>query len=841
MKVKNKAIIQKLSHRMLDVKKKKNIISILAIILTTVLFTAVFTIGGSMIKSTRESTMLQVGMSTHAGFERLTKKQFDIVSKDPKIHGVSYNIFVGSAINPEFKNFPVEVRSREDLDAKYTFSEPEEGRMPEKRNEIAASSLVLKDLGVPCELGETVTLDILVNEKTIRQTFTLVGYWEGNQGMMAQDVNVSRVFAEAVAPTPKEPYYANKSNYSGYIDMEVNFATAWNIQKQVDALMERCGFDPQQVKCGVNWAYETDSIEPADVFVLAGLLLLIVLSGYLIIYNVFYLNVFHDIRFYGLLKTIGTTGRQLRKIVRKQAWRLCLFGIPAGLLIGWCAGRVLAPIMMGVLEQQVDAYSANPLIFVGATIFTVFTVHISCIKPCRMAARISPVEAMKYTGQKTRKKSRRTHGFHTWSMAAANLGRNKKKLALVAGSLSLSLIILNSVYTTVQGFDMDKFLESVMISDYMVTDRSIVQYLGYRELQGVTKEFEEALRNQEGVENLSEIYQSEGNHVFSDTEWERMEQIMQEPEFGEALEHPEDLERIKESKMDFFTFYGIDEQLAEEIMVDGKPLDWNVFQSGDYILVNQYNTVTNENNMPLFQVGESVKLTFANGTEKEYQILGIAELPNAVGDQTYGYPFEVECILPAEELKAQEGEMQPMRVIFDAKEGYEEEVTSWLKAVCDGTENSLAYKTKGDYLEEFGKMRQMYSIAGGALSLILAMIGILNFVNVIATSILSRKQEFAMMESIGMTVGQQKRILWAEGLFYAAITILLSMSLGSIVSYGVVKTVTAQMWMFRYQFTLTPILLSIPFLLLITWLVPEICYRRMRRATVVERLRDVEN
>lgn len=841
MKVKNKAIIKKLSHRMLDAKKKKNIISALAIVLTTVLFTAVFTIGGSMVKSTRESTMLQVGTSAHAGFERLTKEQFDIASKDPKIHGVSYNIYVGNAINPEFKNFPVEVRSREDLDAKYTFSEPEEGRMPERRNEIAASSLVLKDLGVPCELGEAVTLDILVNEKTIRQTFTLVGYWEGNQGMMVQNVNVSRAFAEEVAPTPKEPYYANKSNYSGYIDMELNFATAWNIQKQADALMERCGFDPQQVKCGVNWAYETDSIEPADAFVLAGLLLLIVLSGYLIIYNVFYLNVFHDIRFYGLLKTIGTTGRQLRKIVRKQAWRLCLFGIPAGLLIGWCAGRVLAPIMMGVLEQQVDAYSANPLIFVGATIFTVFTVHISCIKPCRMAARISPVEAMKYTGQKTRKKSRRTHGFHTWSMAAANLGRNKKKLALVAGSLSLSLIILNSVYTTVQGFDMDKFLESVMISDYMVTDRSIVQYLGYRELQGVTKEFEEALRNQEGVENLSEIYQSGSNHVFSDTEWERMEQIMQEPEFGEALEHLEDLERIKESKSDFFTFYGIDEQLAEEIMVDGKPLDWNVFQSGDYILVNQYNTVTNENNMPLFQVGGSVKLTFENGAEKEYQILGMTELPNAVGDQSYGYPFEVECILPAEELKAQEGEMQPMRVIFDAKEGYEEAVTSWLKAVCDGTENSLAYKTKGDYLEEFGKMRQMYSIAGGALSLILAMIGILNFVNVITTSILSRKQEFAMMESIGMTVGQQKRILWAEGLFYAAITILLSVSLGSIVSYGVVKAVTAQMWMFRYQFTLTPILLSIPFLLLITWLVPEICYRRMRRATVVERLRDVEN
>ena len=103
-------------------------------------------------------------------------------------------------------------------------------------------------------------------------------------------------------------------------------------------------------------------------------------------------------------------------------------------------------------------------------------------------------------------------------------------------------------------------------------------------------------------------------------------------------------------------------------------------------------------------------------------------------------------------------ERQPTRVIFDAKKEYEDAVTSWLKEFCGGTENSLAYRTKRDYLQEFGKMKQMYSIAGGALSFILALIGVLNFVNVITTSILSRKQEFAMMESIGMTVGQQKRI-----------------------------------------------------------------------------------
>ena len=196
---------------------------------------------------------------------------------------------------------------------------------------------------------------------------------------------------------------------------------------------------------------------------------------------------------------------------------------------------------------------------------------------------------------------------------------------------------------------------------------------------------------------------------------------------------------------------------------------------------------------------------------RKLRILAMAEIPTAVGDQSYGYPFDIECILPAGELKAQEGERQPTRVIFDAKKGYEDAATSWLKEFCGGTENSLA------------------------------LIGVLNFVNVIITSILSRKQEFAMMESIGMTVGQQKWILRMEGLFYAVLTIFISVSLGSAISYAVVRAVTAQMWMFEYHFTLVPILYSIPILLLITWLVPEFCYQRMQKITVVERLREVEN
>ena len=134
-------------------------------------------------------------------------------------------------------------------------------------------------------------------------------------------------------------------------------------------------------------------------------------------------------------------------------------------------------------------------------------------------------------------------------------------------------------------------------------------------------------------------------------------------------------------------------------------------------------------------------------------------------------------------------------------------------------------------------MRKVFVIAGGLLSVILALIGILNFVNVTVTSILARRQELAMLEAIGMTGKQQRSMLRDEGIMYGILTILVSASAGSAIGYFLVETVAGQMWMLSWHFTLLPILLCIPLLLAISVAVPEICYRNACKNTVVERLR----
>lgn len=179
-------------------------------------------------------------------------------------------------------------------------------------------------------------------------------------------------------------------------------------------------------------------------------LVLIIFTGYLIIFNIFQISVTEDIRFYGLLKTIGVTPRQLRRIIRWQALLMCIIGIPAGLILGYGVGAVLTPVVIKrtTLGTVSTSLSSSPLIFLGAALFSLITVISSCFRPGRIAGKVSPVEAAKYTEkQNTSKKSRSTRGAKIHQMAYANLRRNKVKTLLVVVSLSLSVILLNILVT----------------------------------------------------------------------------------------------------------------------------------------------------------------------------------------------------------------------------------------------------------------------------------------------------------------------------------------------------------------------------------------------------------
>lgn len=149
------------------------------------------------------------------------------------------------------------------------------------------------------------------------------------------------------------------------------------------------------------------------------------------------------------------------------------------------------------------------------------------------------------------------------------------------------------------------------------------------------------------------------------------------------------------------------------------------------------------------------------------------------------------------------------------------------------------YEGRATYAAKFEGFRRMFFTLGGALSLIIGLVGVLNFVNAVLTGILTRKRELAMLQSVGMTGKQLNAMLVYEGLYYtmlsAALSLVLSAALGPLV-----ESLCSVFWFFTYQFTVLPVLAVIPLFLILGILVPLLMYRSVHRHTIVERLREIE-
>ena len=856
-KVKNTKVIHRIADRTRKAGKSRNIIAVLAIALTTLLFTSVFIVGGSIIKKTQEATMRQVGGSSHAGYKYLTQAEYDLVKEDEKLKDVTYRILVADAVNDSLKKLHTEVSYYEDLDAVFSFCYPEVGNMPEKENEIVTSDLVLEAMGLPCEIGIEVPLTLNIGGEIVEDTFVLSGYFKGDVVSSAQVIAVSKEYANKVAPTPTTSVMENAidpSDYTGRIMADFNFNTSINLEKQVKALNERLGF-PENAPVGINWAYMGNSVDVETIFMIAALLFIIVLSGYLIIYNIFYMNVCYDIRYYGLLKTIGTTGKQIRQIVRRQAYMLSLYGIPLGMICGVFVGKIALPVIMSQISFSEDTSNSivfNPWIFIGAAIFSFITVYLSCMKPCKLASGVTPVEAVKYTeGQetKTKRKTKKTKKVTLGKMALENMKRSKKKATVVIASLSLALVLLNSIYSLIAGFNMDKFLKYMAVSDYTVQDATLDNVSvssGDRAKDGVTKEFLQELSMQEGIEEIGNIYVKELYVVtFTEEDYAKIEdRVLNNPEVKEILNQymadlgEEYVTQILEERWIDGKIYGIGELVMNQLENSNGDLDWEKFRTGKYVITTRYDA-EGENAVDYFLPGETVTLFNEAGESREYEVLAVADMPYSCGLQTYGM-FNCNYILPEEEYLDFMGEAQPMRTLFNAEAEKETQIEEWLSSYCENVNDELDYTSKYKLEKEFASMRNMYTFIGGLLSFVLALIGILNFINTMVTSVLSRKQEFAMMEAVGMTGNQLKKMLCQEGLYYALFTGVCSVVLSALLNVTVVRLLGNEFWIFAWHFTVTPVLICIPLLMLIVFIVPIICYQKMCRTSVVERMRKVE-
>lgn len=874
IRVKNRKVIRQLSIKSFSAAKIRNTFAIIAIALTTVLFTSLFTISIGLGESFQNQTIRQSGGSGHAAMKYITDEQYNKIKDHPLIKEISYNRIISFSVdNPEFLKRKAEMYYMDETGMDICFCEPTTGRSPVAENEIITDTKTLDLLGIPHELGAVVPVAYTMKGKQYKTDFILSGYWESDPILNVGFVIVSRKFVDAHTA---ELEYTYRDNYdpTGAINSYIRFDNSFNMEDKLYKVIRDSGYTvpsssecnagqagdvsgenasadsnsggvsggndgllPTDIECNVNWAYLSSNfsdLDPGSIAVVVMALALIIFTGYLIIYNIFQISVLRDIRYYGLLKTIGTTSRQLKKVVTFQAVVLSVIGIPIGLVIGFITGRVLLPLVVSVsnYEPVYASVSANPVIFAGAALFSSVTVWISNRRPGRLAARVSPVEAVRYNDNdpSIRKNLKRsTDGGKLWKMALSNLGRNKKRTVIVIISISLSLVLLNSAFTFTNGFDMDKFLSKFVDTDFLIGHANYfnMNHLRFDE-DSLSESFISAVEGQEGFED--------GGRLYYNIHIGQCSIYRDDPNGTGFFGYPYNKAADGQPYLDL---YGLEDlPLSRLDIVEGE-LDIEKLKTGKYILEGVHDDDNGNiySETSHYKIGDKVKIA-VDGTEYEYEVMAKLRInQNTISNRAFD---EFAMYLPASEYLRIVKRPVIMSYAFNVANDREAEMEAFIKNYTETVEPMMNYESKQVYIKNFDNMQNMFVTVGGFLCFFIGLIGILNFINSMLTGIITRRHEFAMLQSIGMTGKQLNLMLCCEGLYYAVFTMILSLILGVFVSVVIINGIAGNLWFFTYQLMLSPLLISYPALILLSLAIPFAAYRAANRQSIVERLREAE-
>ena len=307
-----------------------------------------------------------------------------------------------------------------------------EGRVPEKANEVVVSEYFLSTYGNNAKIGDTVTLDT----ESFHGDYVVTGIMDS---VNEKEANTCAIILSNAALTEWNGF--DPAGYRAY----VHFKNSDQLGEElITSYCREIAEEYELPTPSMNNRYFTyASKQPFDDFTLmAGVIALVLIGGYIVIQSIFRISINDKIRSYGQLRTIGATPKQIKRIVKNEGRKLGSIGILIGTVLGICGGFLLF------------SKGFNAVSYVATVILTLISswlmVSISIRKPVKIAAGISPIEAVRFTpAQKAIRSRKKNIKLNPVSMGIANFKRDRKKTISIVASLSIGGILLMVVSSIV--------------------------------------------------------------------------------------------------------------------------------------------------------------------------------------------------------------------------------------------------------------------------------------------------------------------------------------------------------------------------------------------------------
>lgn len=847
------ARLQIRSHRM-----RTGFVSV-AVVLTAVLYMTVISIAYCLVDSLQLSKMLACSSDFHAliidtGYSISGETLREEIQSAPEVSETFPLSFA-----PVHWEKPAEANSAEQgygvafVDSEkilpHLFMTLTEGRFPRSGDEL----LLCRETFPSHSIGDQVRFFILgaeTAEPMVRERiYTVSGFYH----------------SYADSPPPAVALYGENVAEELQLSVMVSFHSSFGIEQRLDAVLERLSqweVPGEERRTQINGAYVGADLgsflQPGNVLLMLLAIGVLFFAAFLLIYNVYSIALTQDMRAFGLLKVIGMTHRQMKKLTLIQTGLIACGALPVGLLLGYFIGfRLLAPVFMS-MSGEVLPYRFSPIIALLSGGLALFTLFFSALRPLARIKKMTPIQSVSAEPEsKAPKKERRREApASPLALAVAGLRRSRGRMLVT----SLSAVVSVLLFVMVGGFtDMIVNVERLGMFDVELglwdgirTGLIPNELTQISSFIAVEQDMIEKLAASDAVEEMQflRFVQVEADISPSLEESIRLF-LAQKTEYEWEREKYQDIldsGRIKTAVL------SIPDQLCRNIVVyrddRSKPFhyDGEELYDGKHVLC-----VFTENEREIlpdiqFSSGETLS---SESLKREYEVIPVelsyglwSALAEICSEPTANHVGveEVFFLLPESVFEKEFPDAPVYKVLVNAKDGMEDALLKEVLALTEGR-GAGSGNTRFEYLVG-GKLTDMkelqerlgaIQLTGYSLCGIIFLIGLLNMVNSALTSTVLRRREFAMLETVGMTRSQLRLMLLYEnsagGVFGLAAFLV-----GSVLS----NTLLAQTFDVKFSAISLPAVGILLLLFAIGGAAAELSYRLATRASLTERVKGEE-
>lgn len=778
-------IVNTLTLRHIKTHKKRSVLTVLAIIVSVAMVTAVFTSAISFIKYFQQATIVLDG-TWHARFEDsdyLSHKK--IYENDKDIKQYSVRTYLGSADMGSMDGGSNEIFCADDEWFKMRNVVVSNGRYPQNSNEIIVCEGMIQKSNMDMTLGSKIKLKITDDKgKSYYKEFLIVGYTKS-------EVSATENFPAFAGID--ESSFKNIDSAIVYVEYNKLDNSIWD---KVDATKEAVG--------ATNHWYHSDlymysgiaknnSILYSLGSFAAILLLIIAVVSIFMIYDSFAVSYQERAKYLGMLASVGATKRQKRKSIYFEGFILGLIGIPLGVASGIggiavtfkCIEDVFLDTVMKNVSVPLKCY-VNMFVIIGTVIVSALTIFVSSYIPARKASKTNAVEAIRQTNTvkikkakklRTSKLTEKLFGYEG-TLAAKNFKRNGRRSRNIVFALFLSVV----VFLTSANFSM--MFSDVMSASYsMSSDLTIAT--GYKHFD-LLNETVRANSNVESAFVFSEEMSNIDKSYFKDSKAEILEGDSNVAiifldnksfdsylkELGEKTEEYHDKNNPKAVLQNVSYQKEKGKKISTEPIVDiqGKKINADTFVATDENGKKLYRNLS-------FTVGlQTTKLWSEESFYYQYTHWPVFIISEDLYESVVTNDADEDYRLAQASIFCDDAEKTKQEIIAD------------IQKRTDGEIKNIYATESGAQAKQMNNLLTIAKVFIYGFITLITIIAIMNIINTISNSMNERRREFAMIRSIGMTPKTFKRMIYLEAIRYGGQSLLFSIPMGVAIHWLLYKS-----------------------------------------------------